>query len=327
MERALFSEFTSAGQDGNLERIRQLVNSSPEPNYEQIGEAFHEAVVHGHASIVSFLLDHGAKISALTVVFAGRSKELAVFQAFLDHGWDINMKLLKGAPGLKIAVTDEALLKWLLDHGADPNRRGDWGEVALDFAANAATIPVMSLLLDAGAQIKQSNALHAATRRPDGLPMMDYLLSRGADIDALELQHVPDFFDRNEGRNRWGQSRSTALHQAVRMTDLERIRFLLDKGANRQVGNYGGASPARCAEHYGGQEDRAGFPVLQLSQCIEAHGSGEVRSGGMQSVLDPPDVMRILYPQTSIFANLMGFAQAKPTIGDFIIFGPFEIEQ
>lgn len=65
-----------------------------------IQAALTEAAKNGHAEIVSFLLNRGGKITD-SVLRGGRdSKSTSVFQALLDHGWDINSKWWTGITSL-----------------------------------------------------------------------------------------------------------------------------------------------------------------------------------------------------------------------------------
>lgn len=54
--------------------------------------------------IVSYLLDQGAKIDKNVIALASNGSSEAVWQAFLDHGWDINSKCSTDAPVLKYGI-------------------------------------------------------------------------------------------------------------------------------------------------------------------------------------------------------------------------------
>lgn len=73
-----------------------------------------------------------------------------------------------------------------------------------------------------------------------GQEAIDFLLERGANIDAL----VGGFW-----RWDWG---STALHKAVDTEDVELIRYLLERGANMTIGDARwGETPYDWAGYYG----------------------------------------------------------------------------
>lgn len=92
-------------------------------------------------------------------------------------------------------MSNESLVKWFLDHGADPNIHGAKNECPLDTAANSGNIAVIDLLLAHGAKLECSNALHAIarTRNEDSrcIAVMAHLLDRGADVNALEHHFNP----------------------------------------------------------------------------------------------------------------------------------------
>lgn len=129
---------------------------------------------------------------------------------------------------------NESLVKWFLEHGADPNIHGAKNECPLDVTAYECNCAVVELLLQHGATIKDSNALHAAakSREDDSacILMITYLLDHGADINALEDQGSRQYTKRMDN-----QESGTALHCAVRARKKECVRFLLECGANPRV--------------------------------------------------------------------------------------------
>ncbi|KAI9800272.1 MAG: hypothetical protein M1833_003386 [Piccolia ochrophora] len=101
---------------------------------------------------------------------------------------------------------------------------------------------LVGLLLDRGADLGQSNALHAAAKRADGIPMMAYLLDRGFDINALEHQANPTYF---ETFKQLGHK--TALQIVARKGRIGHVRFLLDRGADRTIKDSRGCTAADWA--------------------------------------------------------------------------------
>lgn len=140
-------------------------------------------------------------------------------------------------------VGDESLVRWFLDNGADPNVHGSKNECPLDTAAAGCHFGSVQLLLEHGAKLDHSNALHAAavSREDDSacIQMMVYLLDHGADINALEHQGNPQYRERRKGH-----AFGTALHSAAQKGKKERVRFLLEKGADPSVLNSKGIDVA-----------------------------------------------------------------------------------
>ena len=139
-------------------------------------------------------------------------------------------------------IGDEPMVRWFLNHGADPSLLGRQGESIVPVAAGYSTPAVLDMLLAHGATLVGSDALHAAasgqTKEPGRIEMMAYLLDLGMDINEIEHWRNPP------GRH-WGQG--TPLHTAVRGSNTEAIEFLLERGANREARNSLGQTPLDIA--------------------------------------------------------------------------------
>jgi len=109
-------EMSNAAKMGDVSQVTKLLEQwkaelSPRPvTALHLNSTFVEAISYHHPSIVSYLLDAGAEISENILVAALREtdKAIAMFQTFLDHGWDINSKTGLGVPVLKysLSITD-----------------------------------------------------------------------------------------------------------------------------------------------------------------------------------------------------------------------------
>jgi ankyrin repeat protein len=132
--------------------------------------------------------------------------------------------------------------------GADPNLISQDGHTPLDFAVSQSTPnaqAIVELLLSSGALLTHSNTLHNALNIPsddDCIAMMEYLLEKGVDVNALSFTNQPSFQSRNCG---------TALHWAVkrhgarrgRQNMLLRVKWLLDHGADVGIRDSSGKLP------------------------------------------------------------------------------------
>lgn len=109
-----------------------------------------------------------------------------------------------------------------------------------------ATFAVVDLLLQYGAKIEQSKALHVAapSRKDDSecIPMMEYLLDHGADINALKHQSNPEYLERMKTNKRLAFG--NPLHCAAKCGKKKRVKFLLERGADQGVRNTKGWTPA-----------------------------------------------------------------------------------
>ena len=60
-----------------------------------------EAARHEHPAVLSHLLDQGLSIDQDVIrTCAKKGQSIEIFQALLDHGWDINNKALSGTTAL-----------------------------------------------------------------------------------------------------------------------------------------------------------------------------------------------------------------------------------
>lgn len=128
-----------------------------------------------------------------------------------------------------------------MKHGADPNIGPTPGGIgdndyhaspyeksgeALNAAAESGSLAVFNMLIEYGAKIEYSSALQRAAyslkEESERILIMERILQLGVDInsrDTLEAHH----------------GHGTALHHAIRGGHAERVKFLIDHGANPYV--------------------------------------------------------------------------------------------
>jgi len=247
-------------------------------------------------AIVALLLEHGANPNALNreletplyCAIAAKADE-ALLTLLLDHGADINAEALsrwhpsprhRGAPIHQAAAAlDVPILKFLLAHKANVsttyNLNADSALMAIfgssvegdirdqDFTSEksrGAAAQIMTLLLDAGADVQYRNklgqtALHWAARG-NHLQCIRELLSRGADPTALSEDgrcalhfaaanakyHDRRVFEallsnKKLSINQRDEKGDTPLHVAVRAQNGDAIESLLLLGAETGIPN------------------------------------------------------------------------------------------
>jgi len=128
------------------------------------------------------------------------------------------------------------VVQWFLAHGASP-KLGPPGSV-LNATASIGTPATFQLLLRQGASLSRGDAFRSAAGSPEDagrIPMLTYL------IDVLGLEVDPP----DENVN--GQI-GTPIHSAIRSGGLEKVKFLVWKGANLQRRNRMGFTPLEVAE-------------------------------------------------------------------------------
>lgn len=169
-----------------------------------------------------------------------------------------------GAVLLPSIVANHSLLRWFLDHGANPNL-GEQDEhlyggpisdscAALEKMSYQGDLEAVRMLLDSGAVIQNGFPLHeAAGACPPGsnphagmvtpseefdrskIPVMALLVERGADVNQLQ------------GPQKGNMVPGYAIVHAVMAGAVERVRWLLENGADPTArGPWGSAVEYAC---------------------------------------------------------------------------------
>ncbi len=183
----------------------------------------------GHAAVVKCVLDH-AEIDLTEkdewgytalhqAIEPGMS--LDVVKILLEFGANITAKNEKEEITLHLAVwmQDQTIVKFLLE--LDPesvNATDTYGNTPLSFACYQNDIPMVSLLLDNGANMKKYSKilispLHRAIQRGT-LDIVKFLVEKGADINHKTSNGI------------------TPLHYGARYASLETVKFLVQSGAD-----------------------------------------------------------------------------------------------
>lgn len=247
--------FAEACANGNPDTVAILATGDdhhPNTRY-YLNHGLLASIVNKQLPIARFLLSRGATITPSIAMAAVRGECLLVFELLVRHGWDVNSPVMGGQTALSALVKNESLLKWFLSHGADPNLGPplspqpdsaplpDSGS-ALNCAASVATPQVFDLLIRHGAKLANSQPLHMAAASPEDagrIPMMEYLLSKGCDVNASDEEA------------RGFHAVGPPLLYAIRQGQAEKVRWLLGHGADARVEGRGGATALRMAQQTG----------------------------------------------------------------------------
>ncbi|KAL8812793.1 MAG: hypothetical protein Q9200_000760 [Gallowayella weberi] len=126
-------------------------------------------------------------------------------------------------------VKDESLLRWFLEHGADPNAPAEIRDVTpLSYAVQRASFDNIKLMFAYGGSTARGQLLNMASGRtdPEYTPIMQYLFDNG-DIDINKTYNE----DRPELEGWSDLSNQIPLHHAARSGNIEAVRWLLERGA------------------------------------------------------------------------------------------------
>lgn len=153
-------------------------------------------------------------------------------------------------------------MRWLLEHGADPNVPPRLGQTVdlLTLAAASCPPSTVRMLVEHGAGTKGTQALHAAATTsaneidagnyqpvPSRVEILKILLDHGA--DANEMEGDPKELCRPRA-----SYTGTPLHRAVRDGSVEAVQCLLAYGADVSSPSWSGLTAMEIAQMYQRQE-------------------------------------------------------------------------
>ncbi len=271
---------------------------------DSLGERLFQAVQNGKVETVRVLLAKGANPNGSDasggpyLAFLGGTPEemLAVAKLLVVHGAKVDPPLGTGNQtpllnALNRAQEPIGLVRFLLEKGADPNRTGDFGFTALDFAVRNGFAASAAALLAHGASVD------AHTKEPDLARSDDPGLRQDVERSRLQIAHVFEPGYRESGQtpvfglaqrfdpataalilkagakideqddNGW-----TPLHHAVQFGNVAAIRGLLALGANPNAASRGGFTPLHLALRTG-----FGLPNATVAQILLKGGADPKR--------------------------------------------------
>ncbi len=184
---------------------------------------------------------------------------IAMMELLVKHGADVNA-LWNGHYPIIFAPCETlapASLKWLLDHGADPDLHTErfGSPVAMliaTYARNAkGRAACLRVFVEAGNALPDTAPMALAQGRLD---LLGALLKRDADLLSRHFAYDDVFpsvlgIKAGEGLTFTPLDGSTLLHQAVEFDDLESVVWLLENGADPSVragvdaDGFGGQTP------------------------------------------------------------------------------------
>ncbi|RBP41332.1 ankyrin repeat protein [Roseimicrobium gellanilyticum] len=137
--------------------------------------------------------------------------------------------------------------KTMLEHGADPMLLSNVGVSAFEEALTHGSIPLIELFLEKGAKLtapephgKLPLCTAARSKRADRQAVVELLLSKGADISALETQTA---MVHSMGGSQEHIFKATPLNAAIRAGNEDLALWLLEKGASPKATHPGQTEP------------------------------------------------------------------------------------
>ena len=271
--------------DATVEDVEALEEHELAKTDSQDRDAFLLAVEAERADLVRAFVSRGHDL--LTKAWCGKTAlhltakngDTGMTELLLKLGHPVDAPNDFGDTALSDAVYNPAIVRILLEHGANVNHKDQNGYGAIN---EADSLEVFELLLDAGADIDDISGggdwpLKCACEDGDS-ELVNFLLKRGASVDLTSTGE-------------------TALHAAVRAASLECVRILLEAGADVNAEDVDGwtclwyvesAEMARfllekgadptVSDMCGGVPEDWGLPV-EVTKIYKAHQRSEGQGG------------------------------------------------
>lgn len=269
--------------------------------------SLHIAVRNDNIEMVSFLLEKGTFINAITAD--------------------------EDDTPLHIAVNDNSkdMVKFLLENKADPNIENGVGETPLYIASGAINnIEIVKMLLLKGAKVnntKNENSPLYAAIVEENTVIAELLINRGADINIVvnkinnTLLHIVASYkdpitiatlliDKGININAVNDEGNTALHNAVAADNMVMVKFLFDNKINTDIKNNDGLTALELAVSFGYDE---------IAKFIDDHKKTEESKASSVKYTDL-DILLTgdtseLFRETEFFKNMNNYTRDIDKLG------------
>ena len=275
----------AALREGDVDAALNAITKDPElktARDEGGATALMYAALYGDDAAVKKVLDSGAyqnlanDASATALIWG--VDNLKKTRLLVEAGADVNAQTSDGATAFLVAARrpgSSAVLRYLLDHGADAKTANKQGTSALHYAAASGDLDMVTLLLERGAavnaQAQEGTAPLARAAVGGNFAMVALMLERGADpnlvgasfhssLEAAVLRGdtriVEALLKADADVNRVGYGDYTPLMWACYSWNANPgvIRILLDHGADPSRQGKDGNSALALAQRRGDQE-------------------------------------------------------------------------
>src|SRR3984885_6793810 len=178
----------NAGADANAGFYEK--NHQPEPEFESV--LYGAAGIAHHAELTRLLLSRGANPNDGEVVYhTPESYDNGVLKVLVESG-RVNPDSLAAMLLRKHDWHDYEGIKWLLEHGADPNRMTRWSRTSLQHAAlRDNSLEIFEVLLDHGSDpTLPGNKISVAVARRGRGDLLELFVRRGFVVELHGVDHL-----------------------------------------------------------------------------------------------------------------------------------------
>jgi len=218
-ERGIYEDTTThlieAALRGQVETVRFLLENGADPNIAgkfADQTALLAAARHGYAEVVDLLLEHGADFSAVdhpskfnAMEYAIYNENAAIVGSLFDAGARPTFRRLSfnGEGG----AAAREIVRLLIEHGVDINKKDDWGRTPLMWAAESASLETVQFLIDSGADVNIVSGKNMNGVSSNETALQLAIRAKRNDVVALLLrygaQEKPSFVGRVKKRIGW----------------------------------------------------------------------------------------------------------------------------
>ena len=214
----------------NKNIIKLLINNGANINVEN-NAPLKEAISNRNIEVIELLIDNGADINIiykgvpLLIYFIKNRKfnateKISIITKLLDKGIDVNFTDRSGISALQIAIRDNNIniIKLLIDKSANINIEDN---APLKEAISSRNIKVIELLIENGSNI---DIIY------ENEPLLIYFIKNRFFNDNDKISIITKLLDKGIDINFTDKNGDSALHIAVKYTNIPIVKLLLDKG-------------------------------------------------------------------------------------------------
>lgn len=249
----LGSAIKAAVEEQDIEEVRRLLSQLGDPldhdEQDLVLPALLVALEEGYVDTADLILTRGPGFVKYVPVDEAvvSGAHIPVAECLVKHGWDVNgdLDVLGHVLGHAIDVQGEEdpdFCRWLIDHGADVNRRqGADLMTPLEIACIMDADPeLIRHLLQKGATGRGNKPLCLAAQAGHFGALRVLVSEEGGGMDVNAECDPSD-------RSYMEKSSGTALHCAAASGKVDSLKFLLSKGARKDIVNGAGMTPKDAA--------------------------------------------------------------------------------